>query len=203
MFNSIHFDFRIKKHVLFSMAAGNYKNWIIIVLFAVVFGLGIFIISRPREGTFKTPADTTEKTLQGPIVSPDTPQVQPLEQMGVDMGDPVALASLGDRYFESNNFLQAIKIYEKVLELNPNDVDTYNDLGLAFHYTGNADSAVETLRKGTEAVPSFQRIWLSLGFVLTSSGRNAEARPALQKAVELNPTSTVGQEAQRILGLLK
>lgn len=186
------------------MSAGNYKNWIIIVLFAVVFGLGIFIISRPRESTVKAPVDTMEDSLvRGPIVSPDTPQVQPLDQMGVDTDDPVALASLGDRYFESNNFLQAIKIYEKVLELNPNDVDTYNDLGLAFHYTGNTDSAVETLRKGTEAVPSFQRIWLSLGFILASSGRNDEARPVLQKAVELNPTSTVGQEAQRILGILK
>jgi tetratricopeptide (TPR) repeat protein len=186
------------------MASENFKNWIIIILFAVVFGLGIFIISRPREGTVKTPANTMEETLvQGPIVSPGTTQVQPLEQMGIDTTDPVALASLGDKYFESNNFLQAIKVYEKVLELNPNDVDTYNDLGLAFHYTGNTDSAVETFRKGTEAVPSFQRIWLSLGFVLASSGKNVEARPALQKAVELNPDSTVGQEAQRILGLLK
>lgn len=186
------------------MASGNYKNWIIIILIAVVFGLGIFIISRPRQGMVKTPADTTDKAIvQGPIVAPGSTQVQPLEQMGIDTSDPVALASLGDKYFESNNFLQAIKVYEKALELNPNDVDTYNDLGLAFHYTGNTDSAIETLQKGTEAVPSFQRIWLSLGFVLASSGRNVEARPALQKAVELNPTSTVGQEAQRILGLLK
>jgi Flp pilus assembly protein TadD len=82
-------------------------------------------------------------------------------------------------------------------------VDTYNDLGLAQHYSGKSDNAIETLTRGTQVVPSYQRIWLSLGFVLVSTGREFEAKPALKKAVEIAPDSTVGKEAQRILGLLK
>jgi tetratricopeptide (TPR) repeat protein len=116
--------------------------------------------------------------------------------------DPAYLANLGDKYFESNRFEQAIEIYKKAIELNPNDVDTINDLGLAYFYTKNTDEAVSTLRTGTEVNPSFQRIWLSLGYVLMSSGKNEEARQALQKTINLAPDSGVGQEASRMMGLL-
>jgi Flp pilus assembly protein TadD len=186
------------------MGSQNFKNWIIIALFFIAFGIGIFILTRPGDLTKKTSDRDLEETLMhGPIVDPEATQVVPLDQLDVNTDDPIALASLGDRYFESNNFFQAIKIYEKVIELNPNDVDTYNDLGLALHYTGKTDSALETLIKGTEVIPSYQRIWLSLGFVLASAGRNEEARPVLKKTVELDPDSEIGQEADRMLGLLK
>ncbi|MEF9437776.1 MAG: tetratricopeptide repeat protein [Candidatus Mariimomonas ferrooxydans] len=104
---------------------------------------------------------------------------------------------------ESKGFQDAIDIYETVLKLNPDDVDTYNDLGLALHYIGKSDRAIDTLRRGTEVNPSFQRMWLSLGFVLTATEKNDEAKKALKKAFELDPHSEPGLEAKRILGLLK
>jgi Flp pilus assembly protein TadD len=186
------------------MAAEKTKNLIIIVLCIAIFGIGIYALTRSKYKTDKQPLDNIEKTLtHGPIIDTAPQKIVPLEQLEVDTKDPASLAALGDRYFESKNFQQAIALYEKVLELDPNDIDTYNDLGLAQHYLGKSDIAAETLVKGTQVMPSYQRIWLSLGFVLAASGRNAEARPALKKAVELSPDTTVGKEAERILGLLK
>jgi len=49
-------------------------------------------------------------------------------------------------------------------------------------------------------MPSYQRIWISLGFVLSSAGNNTEAKTALSKAVELGPDTPVGIEAKRMLG---
>jgi Flp pilus assembly protein TadD len=188
----------------FNMAPEKLKNIIIIVLCIAIFGIGIFALTRSRASTDKSTTVPLERTLmQGPILDSGIQKIIPPEQLEVDMKDPAALAALGDRYFESRNFQQAIALYEKVLELNPDDVDSYNDLGLAQHYLGKSDIAAETLVKGTQVNPSYQRIWLSLGFVLAASGRNVEARPALKKAVELAPDSTVGKEAERILGLLK
>jgi tetratricopeptide (TPR) repeat protein len=187
------------------MSSEKMKTTIIIVLCIAIFGIGMFALTRSNFKSEKPPVDRTERTLtHGPIVDSGTIQnILPLEQLDVDTKDPVALSSLGDRYFEGKNFQQAINIYEKVLALDPNDVDTYNDLGLAQHYSGKSDNAIETLTRGTQVVPSYQRIWLSLGFVLVSTGREFEAKPALKKAVEIAPDSTVGKEAQRILGLLK
>jgi hypothetical protein len=58
------------------------------------------------------------------------------------------------------------------------------------------------LIKGTETAPEFQRIWLTLGFVLKSSGKNEAARSILQTTVDMGPDNEIGQEAIRMLGEL-
>jgi tetratricopeptide (TPR) repeat protein len=189
----------------------SYKKWTMIILFMIVGGFIIFALTRSYYKTEKPAGERPERApVTGPLVEEPktkseirTEQVVPLEQLRVDTGNPESLALLGDKYFENNRFEQAIIIYERVLELNPKDVDTYNDLGLALHYTGRSDVAIETLKKGIKVMPSYQRIWLSLGFVLTSTKKNEEAKTALKKAIELDPNTEMGQEAKRILALLK
>ncbi len=183
------------------MSSESYKKWIIITLFLIVFGIGIFALTRSYYKTEKPADESSKRTfVPGPIIDSDIKKRGPLEQAGKGSESPESLARLGDKYFENNRFEEAIVVYEKVLKLNPDDVDTYNDMGLALYYTGKSDIAIETLRKGTEVMPSFQRIWLSLGFVLTSTGKNEEAKLALKKAIDLNPNSEQGREAKRILG---
>jgi tetratricopeptide (TPR) repeat protein len=138
----------------------------------------------------------------GPIVDPNFKSTV-LDELEIDNNDPQSLALLGDQYFETRQYAKAIEIYEKVLKLNPNDVDTFNDIGLAYFYSGKSNIAVDRLKRGTEVVPSYQRVWLSLGFVLLSEGRGREAKPALQKAVELDPESAMGREARKMLGSIK
>ncbi len=113
---------------------------------------------------------------------------------------PTLLAELGDLYFERAEFFQAAQEYEKVIKLAPDDIDSYNDLGLSYFYIGRSEDAIGSFNKGIEKDPSFQRIWLSLGFVQASNGNMDEARKALGKAIEIDPASGVGIEAQRILG---
>jgi tetratricopeptide (TPR) repeat protein len=182
------------------MATPAYKKWIIIgiiLLFVVFVAIAVF------RSPYKTDRVEDKDSWKGPIVDSGVEESVTLGTEIQDSENPEELAALGDRYFERNQFQQAIMAYEKALKLNPNDVDTYNDLGLALYYTGKSDRAVQTLRKGTEINPSFQRIWLSLGFVLVSIEKNEEAKEPLQKALELDPSSEPGQEAKRILGILK
>ncbi len=180
----------------------SYKKWIIV---GIAFLVGIFFTIIVINPSFKN-REIAKSSLQDPVPPPpqfidsNLTQVLPVEELMVDTTDSQSLARLGDQYFESSNYKQAIEIYKKALEINPNDTDTLNDLGLAYHYTGNSDLAEEVLIKGTEADPAFQRIWLSLGYVLKSAGKNEEARSILQKTVELDPGSEVGQEAIRMLG---
>ena len=182
----------------------SYKKWILIGVAFVVGFIIAFVVFAP---SFKN-REVAESRLQDTVPPPpqftdSTPmKVLSVEELGMDTSDPQSLARLGDEYFESRNFKQAIELYKKVLESNPNDIDTSNDLGLAYHYTGNSDLAEEVLMKGIEADPEFQRIWLTLGYVLMSAGQNEKARPVLQKTVDMDPNSEVGQEAIRMLGQL-
>jgi tetratricopeptide (TPR) repeat protein len=180
----------------------NYKKWILI---GIAFLVGIFFAMIVIAPSFKN-REVKEPVAQEPVISPSQSadlafkEVLPVEKLGVNDSDPQILAGLGDQYFESSNYLQAIKIYQKVLELDPNDTDTYNDLGLAYHYTGNSGLAEEVLLKGIDTGPDYQRIWLTLGYVLMSTGKNEQARPVLQRAFDLDPDNEVGQEALRMLG---
>ncbi len=137
--------------------------------------------------------------LTGPIIDSGIQGGSVMEKLELDGKSPESLAQIGDQYFESGRYIQAIDIYRRVLELNPKDADTYNDLGLALHYTGQSIEAVSMFKKGAEADPNYQNIWLSLGYVLAQSGRNEEAKSALQTAVDLNPNSLQGQEAGKMI----
>ena len=181
----------------------SYKKWILIGIAIIGISLVALVIIVP---SFKN-SKVTESGSQSPARPPqftDSNQMKvlPVEELMVDTSNPQSLALLGDEYFENRNYKQAIEIYKKVLEINPSDVDTYNDLGLAYHYTGNSGLAEEVLMKGVETNPAFQRIWLTLGYVLKSAGKNEEARSVLQKTVDMDPDSEVGQEAIRMLGQL-
>ena len=178
-----------------------YKKWVLVGIAIIGIALAALIILEPSFENKKVAENGLRNSGPPPpqFAVSNQLRVLPVEELGVDISDPQSLASLGDQYFESNNFKQAIEIYKKVLEENPSDVDTLNDLGLAYHYTGNSDLAEEALIKGTEIAPSFQRIWLSLGYVLKSEGKNEEAISVLQKTVDMDPDSEVGQEAERML----
>ncbi len=142
---------------------------------------------------------TKRPIKSGPLMDQEYVKIPSTDELGVNENDPKALALFGDRYFENGRYVEAIDAYKKVLVLDPNDIDTYNDLGLAYQYLNQPDKAIETLRKGSELMPSYQRIWISLGFVYASSRNNPEAITALRKAVELGPDTPVGIEAQRML----
>jgi Flp pilus assembly protein TadD len=123
---------------------------------------------------------------------------------GVDLAatDRAALARAADRLFAARRFDDAIPVYRRILELQPDDAETRNDLGLALHYTGDSQSAIAMLQEGTELAPEFQRAWLSLGFVALQAGEFDIARDALARAHRIGPETEIGREATRLLALL-
>jgi Flp pilus assembly protein TadD len=179
-----------------------YKKWILVGIAIIGIALAALVIIGPSfENRKVAKSELQNSAPPPPQLADSTPiKVLPVEELGVDTSDPQSLARLGDQYFESSNYKQAIEIYKKVLEDNPSDVDTYNDLGLAYHYTGNSGLAEEALMKGIEVGTEYQRIWLTLGYVLKSVGKNEEARAVLQKTADMDPDSEVGQEAIKMLG---
>jgi tetratricopeptide (TPR) repeat protein len=186
------------------MAPGSYKKWIVIVVAIAAAGVLLYSLNRPAKKRGERPGEVrTARSLSGPLTGTRSADQSVLGQIERLSQDPESLARLGDQYFQSKKYDKAIELYEKVLQLTPEDVDTHNDLGLALHYSGRSDKAIEQLRRGTEVGPSYQRVWLSLGFVLVASQRGEEAEAVLKKAVEIDPDSNIAGEAQRFLGLLK
>jgi tetratricopeptide (TPR) repeat protein len=185
-------------------------QWLIAIAFLAFYGFAVFAVTRdyylrhpprpPQSSTSSTAgADTAALGAQLRAAARDAGSGIPAELLA---SDPALLSQEADRLFAAQRFTEAVTLYRKVLELDPNDAGSRNDLGLALHYAGNSQEGVEVLRAGADAAPQFQRIWLSLGFVAAQAGQAEEAREALIQAQTLDPNSDVGLEAARLLGLL-
>lgn len=114
--------------------------------------------------------------------------------------DSVVLGQVGDVYFDLRQFSDAVDYYKRALEADPVDVDSYNDLGLAYHYMGDSAKAVDVINTGIEKNPYYQRIWLTKGFILAYGTGDVEgAVEAWGKANSLDPQSQVGIAAADFL----
>ncbi len=189
-------------------------QWLIIAAFQLFYGFAVFALTRDhyqRQSTQMAPATSTNRTGNphagrtgggGENFSRQFEAGSAIPESVVQK-DPVLLANLGDERFRQGRYLDAIGIYRQVLKMRPDDVDTYNDLGLALHYSGASEQALVVLKQGAERDPAFQRIWLTLGFVQMSTDERPEAKFALQEAVKLGPGNQIAQEAERLIGKLE
>ena len=75
-----------------------------------------------------------------------------------------------------------------MIEIEPENVNGYNDLGAVYLQTGRYQDAADTLQKALK-VGNTPDTWTNLGVANAWMGRFSEALPAYQKAVEISPAS--------------
>lgn len=118
------------------------------------------------------------------------------ERLNNNPKDLQAMAGVADSYFGLQRYREAAEYYKKAIELDPKDVDSYNDLGLAYHYIGMSDEGLKFVEQGILANPLYQRIWLTKGYILATTGRVEDAIKAWEKAYALGPETDVGKAAK-------
>ena len=113
------------------------------------------------------------------------------------------LSALGDAYFESQRYIEAIKIYEKAIKIDPKSADSLNDLALSQFYTGSNEAALASATKAVEVDSSYKHGWLTKGFILMTLGRLDEAAVALKKVRELDLGGRLAEEADNFLNQIE
>jgi tetratricopeptide (TPR) repeat protein len=175
-------------------------------VFQVVFGLAVFGLTRQYyihdPGNDRTsPTALRQPSVEmydritkiKPIQFDKSKFSQPISE------DPAEILRQADESFKKNDYNRAAVLYQQLLTLDPNDVDTYNNLGLTLHYLGRSTEALGKLNEGVGVDPTYQRIWLTLGFVNSQLGNTEQARTALTTAVKMNADSDIGQSAVEML----
>ncbi len=181
----------------------TFTQWLVVAVFQLFYGFAVFALTRDYYQRHPVVARAQSQTVH-PVTPAATRSVQPSGSgsaipQSLVQKDPVLLAQVGDERFQQRRYPEAVRIYRQVLELDPDDVDTYNDLGLALHYSGDSIQALTVLKKGVEKDPKFQRIWLTLGFVQMHTDERNEAGFALREVIKLDPQTQVAREAKRML----
>jgi len=187
------------------------RFWTLLAVFQVVFGLAVFGLTRQyyldRSGV-EGPAAAQAAGAVHP--TPSLPAGAPEDDLarliatfpgpgGQAGGDPVELARQGDQAFGSGEYARAAELYAQALAAGDEDANTYNSLGLTLHYLGRSGEALQVLGEGVALDASYQRIWLTLGFVHGQVGHPDQAREALERAWDMDPESDVGRAAADML----
>lgn len=95
---------------------------------------------------------------------------------------------LGNLYFDSRAFEDAINAYEKSLSINPHDPDVLTDLGIMYRETDQFQKAIENFRKASSLDPTHQNSLYNEGVVFAADLHNVEeAAKAWEKLLKINP----------------
>ncbi len=100
----------------------------------------------------------------------------------------------GDEFLRKNRYREALDIYEKAVEANPDMVfdDTpWASKGAALIKMGRYEEALEALDTALRLNPGNEMAWTNKGIALTRLGRHEEAIKCYREAVKLNPNYEV------------
>lgn len=187
----------------------NTTFWISLAAFEVAFGLTIFAVTRqyyvdrPQPVTNQSFAAGGAMPVSGNnITEADLARFNLLVPAQAVPDDPAEISRRANEFFAAGQYEQAANLYESLLPFDPDNADSYNNLGITLHYLGRSDEALQQLNEGIARDPTHQRIWLTIGFVNSQLGNTTEAREALSKAVQIGTDEEIRKSATEMLGNL-
>ncbi len=88
---------------------------------------------------------------------------------------------------QAGDLALAGRVYDAVLERDPQRVDVLNVLGILKYQCGELDAAAATMRRLLEIDPTADGVWNNLGNVLVKKGELVEAGEAFKRSLQLVP----------------
>ncbi len=101
--------------------------------------------------------------------------------------DATMWGNKGNSLVESSMYDDAIKCYDKALELNPGAMEAWNNKGLALARTGRLSEAIQCYDKALEIDPSDNEVMYNKGISLALLGKSKEAIECYDKLLAVNP----------------
>lgn len=180
------------------------------ILFGLIAG---WIIGSQYESARRQPMSTATAATAAAPAAPQAQAPPPLDEAKVtafrsaaerEPKNAAPRAQLGDLYFGSERFDEAVKWYEQALALTPDDVRVSSQLAMAYYYTNQTDRALQQLERATKVDPKHAETWLNLGFVRAFGKQDLNgAEQAWQQVIKLAPDTPEGQAAKRAIDSLK
>lgn len=117
-----------------------------------------------------------------------------LNRMKIETTDESLMGMLAYVYEREGKMREAISQHRRVLQVNPENVNSLNSLGYLLTLYGKADEmdeAFQCLKKVMESKPDHAAYLDSFGVFLNKKGNKDSARKALSKALKKDPDNSV------------
>jgi len=127
-----------------------------------------------------------------------------LEAVNKNPNDFGAVVNLGNVYYDGNQYPEAIKYYQRALEINPSNADVRTDLGTAYWYIGDADRALTEFKKSLKIRPNHPGTLFNMGIVEWQGKMDpAAAVAAWQELLKGNPNYQQRQQVEDLIAKAK
>jgi len=111
-----------------------------------------------------------------------------IEKLKTDPNNAGLLASIGNVYYDTQQFPTAIEYYQHALKIEPTNTGVRTDMATAYWYTGNADAAIAEFQKSLSYEPNKANTLFNLGIVEWQGKMDIDKAVATwQKLLETNP----------------
>ena len=101
---------------------------------------------------------------------------------------------VGSAAFMAGDYPRAVERFSSALQKNPRLPSLRSYYGRALLFTGDADGAEQAFREALAESPNDYEASYFLGSVLATRGRPGDARPFVERAVELRPQSAPAKD---------
>lgn len=116
--------------------------------------------------TAAVPSSANEAPSPARIKEQADAQAAPLiAKLNADPQNPDLLTSIGNLYYDAQQYPIAIDYYGRALTSKPSDVAVRTDMGTAYWYMGKADAAIAEFNKALAFAPNNPNTLFNLGLV--------------------------------------
>ena len=156
-----------------------------------------------------TPAapSTAGATPQGAAPAPQLDHAQEQQLLRAAASDPTAAApkvSLGNLYFDAENYQNAAQWYEAALRVNPRDADVSTDLGVSYYYLNEPDRALAQFDRSLQIDAKHTKTLLNVGIVRAFGKQDLPgAAKAWEQVLAIAPDSPEGRASKRALDAMR
>jgi cytochrome c-type biogenesis protein CcmH/NrfG len=177
------------------------KDSILIAVVALIVGLlgGYLVFSISNAGKAQqsnsaipagtgSPTDYTQRIAQAEkVVAQDPKNIN-------------AWISLGNDYFDTEQFQKSINAYDKVLEIEPNNPNVLTDQGVMYRRVGAFDKALTNFEKANKIDPGHLQSLYNTGIVYSVDLKQPEkATPYWDKYLKLDSNSPTANQIKSLM----
>ncbi len=130
----------------------------------------------------------------------DTQAAPLLAKLNSDPKNLDLLTSIGNLYYDAQQYPTAVDYYGRVLQNKPSDVSVRTDMATAYWYLGNPDRALEEFNKALAYAPNNPNTLFNLGIVKWQGKHDSAGAIAdWKKLLAANPNYDQKDKVQQML----
>jgi tetratricopeptide (TPR) repeat protein len=156
------------------------------------------VVSAPQAPPVNSAAQPpTPAQMRAMADSQAAPQILKLKS---DPKNLDLLTSVGNVYYDAQQYPVAIDYYTRALQVNPSDAAVRTDMATAYWYTGNADKAIEQFNQALTYAPNNANTLFNLGLVKWQGKHDGTGAIAdWKKLLMANPSYEAKDKVQQML----